>query len=341
MLLDESTLILVDLGRGRGTGLGGIRGIYGFFSDGCLTLTAIPIKIVGMAKKKKAKKKRRRKTASEKAQAAEIRLLSDRIDVLGQVLKFKQFLGSSFQPTISDAEIVVCFADIRGFTNYCRTLQSDMQDRKIQNFLRVFCLIFNEGLMKWFVEHVDKKYGEVKEEMNVISDYVVPTTYKNLGDGLMIVWEFPQNLDIRHQGILSQNILYIIGNIGTMFDLHFNELSPSELDAYSEVVRELAIGFGVAKGHAWRLDYGQTVDYAGSIINLARRLESKARPGGIVAQYDVSPWAFKNFVDREQGSLVHISGIQGHDSPVMAWCGPGVDATQDGFAPAPAERQSS
>src|SRR6266513_233409 len=80
------------------------------------------------------------------------RVLDDRFAVLEQVLRFRNFLESGFDPKISDAEIVVMFADVRGFTKYCRTLQGEMQDRKIQNFLGAYFKIFAEGLLHWVVE---------------------------------------------------------------------------------------------------------------------------------------------------------------------------------------------
>jgi len=246
-------------------------------------------------------------------------------------LRFKQFLGSSFEPRITDAEIVVCFADVRGFTDYCRTLQKEMQDRKIQNFLRAFGRVFNEGLMKWFVEHLDPQYGKVDSDVEVIADYVVPTTYKNLGDGLMMVWEVPPHLDIVHQGILAQHIAFAVDSIAQMFYIRFRDLFPVELDAYSDAVQNLEVGFGIAKGHAWRLDYGHAVDYAGSIINLASRLEAKARPHGIVAHYDVSPWAFELLVSKKQGAIVDLTELKGYGSSVKAWCSPGVNLDQGGF----------
>jgi hypothetical protein len=161
------------------------------------------------AAKKPSKKNSRARTRIPKTRALEDAqtLLNDRMMVLGQVLGFKQFLGSSFEPVISDSEIVVCFADIRGFTNYCRTLQKEMQDRKIQNFLRTYVKIFNEGLMRWLVENIDIEDDEDAKDM---ARYVIPSMYKNLGDGMMIVWEVPPTLDLHTQGLLAQSIVEII-----------------------------------------------------------------------------------------------------------------------------------
>jgi hypothetical protein len=99
---------------------------------------------------------------STRTQARRSAILNDRMDVLGQIPGFRQFVGSSFEPVITDVEIIVCFADIRGFTTYCRDLQKEMQDRKIQNFLRTYIKIFAEGLMRWFGESSQKGFTVIK-----------------------------------------------------------------------------------------------------------------------------------------------------------------------------------
>src|SRR4051812_14402941 len=59
---------------------------------------------------------------------------------------------ASLEPAVQDSEIIVCFADVRGFTQYCRKLQQDSHDRKIQNFLRRYFKIFAEGLLLWHAD---------------------------------------------------------------------------------------------------------------------------------------------------------------------------------------------
>ncbi|MBU1698719.1 MAG: adenylate/guanylate cyclase domain-containing protein [Candidatus Eisenbacteria bacterium] len=257
-------------------------------------------------------------------------LLKDRFDALGQILKFKQFLGASFEPTISDSEIIVCFADVRGFTAYCHELQQEMQDRKIQNFLRRYITVFNEGLVAWFVKKLDEKYTTPNENHLKIAEFMTPSMYKNLGDGLMIVWEIPAHLDFPAQGNLSQQIVLAIDEMCKRFYFHFRNLLPVELDCYSKRVLDLEFGVGIAKGHAWRLDYGHAIDYAGSIINLASRLEGCARPSGIVAHYDVSTWMFNQLVKEGMGNIVDITNLKGYTA-VRAWISSSVDINQNNF----------
>jgi class 3 adenylate cyclase len=258
------------------------------------------------------------------------KLMNERLDTLAFALKFRQFLNCSFEPTISDSEIIVCFADVRGFTDYCKTLQQEMQDRKIQNFLRTYIKIFNEGLMMWHTKHFDAAYSQINNDLIDIAAHVIPRMYKNLGDGLMIVWEIPSDLDLAAQGRLTQQIILVVDEIIKRFYHHFTNLLPVELDSYSKAVEKLDLGCGVAKGHAWRLDYGHSVDYAGSVINLASRLEGRARPSGMVAHYDVSPWLFNQATAGNNGHIVEVVDLKGYGN-VRAWVDSNVDFKQKGF----------
>jgi hypothetical protein len=85
----------------------------------------------------------------------------------------------------------------------------------------------------------------------------------------------------------------------------------------------------VAKGHAWRLDFGHSVDYAGSIINLASRLASVARPRGIVAHYDVSTWIFDEFVQQKEGAVMTLDDIKGYEPGIKVWCDANVKFSQE------------
>ena len=149
-----------------------------------------------IGKRRKDRKSQRQATAARAVQKEE-QLIEARSSLLKTILSFKHFLSSGFEPTIWDAEIVVCFADVRGFTASCRKLQEQMQDRKIQNFLRDYFKIFNEGLLGV----LGNDNYDVETE---IGSQLVPTMYKNLGDGLMIVWEITPGLDNLLQGRLTQ-----------------------------------------------------------------------------------------------------------------------------------------
>jgi class 3 adenylate cyclase len=275
---------------------------------------------------------KRRKHSSPASAQQLSKIISERLDVLDHALRLRQFLPSSFEPTIADAEIVVCLADIRGFTNYCLTLQKAMQDRKIQNFLRRFFRIFVEGLLTWRIGFLDPKCPPVDEDAVKVAPYVVPTAYKNLGDGMMMVWEIPANLETEIQQSITQHILAAIVAMSDRFNFCFRDLSPLEKDSYSEEVLKIGLAFGIAKGHAWRLDFGSSIDYAGSVLNLASRLLDFARPSGRVTQYDISPWLLEKMAKDKMGKIATLTTLRGYPGPVDVFLSNDVDYKQKGIA---------
>lgn len=252
-------------------------------------------------------------------------LLNDRLAVFDRVIRFRNFLPSSFEPTITDAEIIVCFADLRGFTAYCRQLQMEMQDRKIQHFLKRYPRTFAEGLLQHIVGLTDIRSEFVDPDIDQIADYLTPTLYKNLGDGMMMVWEVPASLKMEQQGLLANNIVSAIEMMHRRFLYHFRNLTPVEQDSYSDAVLGLDLGFGIAKGHAWRLDYGSQIDYAGSVINLAARLQDLARPAGLVCQVDVAAWLLEGRAHEGKGALLDSAVLRDYPGRVRIWCAPTVD----------------
>jgi class 3 adenylate cyclase len=207
-----------------------------------------------------------------------------------------------------------------------------MQDRKIQNFLRTYPRVFVEGLFNWLLESTSKKSERYNPAWAEVSDFLVPTLHKSLGDGMMLIWEVPNRLCLEQQREISDGIFAIIGRFRDRFHYHFRDLTPVELDAFSEAVLELDLGFGVAKGHAWKLIgmHGEA-DYAGSVINLAARLQVHARPGGRVVQCDVAPDLLYKLAAAGHGNIVKINGIRGLIGSVKAWVGGDIDLSQEGF----------
>jgi class 3 adenylate cyclase len=278
-----------------------------------------------MATRQSSKKKR--PTLSVEA------LQRQQLHALNRVLSFGPFLACSFEPAISDVEIVACFSDLRGFTHYCSKLQQDMQDRKIQNFLRDYVKVFNEGLVAWTTMWADPASKDYDESVAVVAKHLVPTTYKNLGDGMMLVWEIPPNLDIHSQGIIAMQTLFLLQDIQDRFLKRFRNLSPPERDAYSDDVLNLSMGFGVAKGHAWKLDFGNHVDYAGSVLNLAARLQELARPSGLVVHTDVATWLLESYEKDGRGKSLLVKDLKGFKGEVPVWVDRDVDTTAEWFKP--------
>ncbi len=236
-------------------------------------------------------------------------------------LRLGQFFDIAYPPKVSDVEIVVCFADLRGFTAYCHALQKVSLDNRIQNFLKDYFKIYSLSVLNelWKREPsegwtmpVDQQVSGTQLEAE-IREILVPVTYKNLGDGVMLVWEVPNDASISVQGMAMHAILQIVFNIFNRFKEKFHSLSMAEVDAYSQKVTELNIGFGLARGHAWKLDFGHHMkfDYAGSIVNLAARLQDQARPEGIVCQYEFSQALFDRMIKKRVGRAQLLKTIKG------------------------------
>ncbi len=229
-------------------------------------------------------------------------------------LFLKSFADAGRSPTMTDVEIAVCFSDLRGFTKYVNALQSKSLDNRVHHFLRSYFAIYPEAVLKtvWWLEP-QKEDEEITADANELRRLIVPTSYKNLGDGMMIVWELQDASDGRMQGLATHQIYIIINVIRRLFSALTTQFGPVETDIYSDHVKDLKLGFGLARGHAWRLDFGSHLprDYAGSIVNLAARLQGYARPEGIVSQLSFSEALFRALTEEDKGSIKTIRSLKG------------------------------
>ncbi len=231
-----------------------------------------------------------------------------------RTLDLMEFANSGRAPVTTDVEIAVCFADLRGFTDYVHSLQKISQDNRVNSFLRDYYEIYPRAILHelWVLEP-DNEKQEVTAEHAELSRLIVPTSYKNLGDGMMIVWELQKCCDARIQGLTTRIIMQAVEDLQKQFFELTAKLGPVETDSYSKLASNLRLGFGLARGHAWRLDFGRQIpyDYAGSIVNLAARLQNLARPSGIVAHLPFSESLLRTFVRTGKGSIKQIKTIKG------------------------------
>lgn len=235
------------------------------------------------------------------------------MDGYERALLLKGFADSGRAPKMTDVEVAVCFADLRGFTQYVHQLQKDGQDNKVQNFLKDYFGIYPMSVLYsiWNLEPDD--HEEISEIDAELRKLIVPASYKNLGDGMMIVWELQTASTTVVQGLATRYIIEIVQGNEQNFIQLTRKLGAVEIDSYSRHVSELGMGFGLTRGHAWRLEFGyhSAPDYAGSIVNLAARLQGLARPSGIVAQLGFSESIFHQFVKKKKGSIHTIDSPKG------------------------------
>ena len=232
------------------------------------------------------------------------------------------FADSGRFPKMIDVEVAVCFTDLRGFTKYVHSLQKDGQDNRVQHFLRDYFQIYPQEVLHelWHMEERDEdRDTSVDAELRRL---LVPSAYKNLGDGMMLIWELQDASNMRIQGLATRAIFSIVEKFKERFHEMTHDLGPVEIDSYSRHAEALKLGIGLARGHAWRMDFGHSrpIDYAGSIVNLAARLQGYARPEGVVAQLGFSESWFRHLAKKGKGRIQNISSIKGMESnPIDIW----------------------
>lgn len=256
--------------------------------------------------------------------------------------KLGQYFDISFEPKISDVEVMVCFSDLRGFIAYCKKLQEKSLDSRIHNFLRAYFSIYGLAVLRhiWALEPDDPE-AILSEEASQIRSIIVPKTYKNLGDGVMLVWEIPAGTPPVIQGKATHRVLLIINRIFQSFEKRFRNPGIVEVDAYSELVKKMRIGFGLARGHAWKLDFGSNLkpDYAGSVINLASRLQDLARPEGVVCQREFSQSLLDSLVAKKVAKMKDSGDLKGLGTDKIVFIGRG--ALEDSLSTSSARKRRS
>jgi class 3 adenylate cyclase len=230
------------------------------------------------------------------------------------------FLEAGRVPSIVGVEIAVCFADLRGFTKYVHTLQSNWQDSRAQEFIGAYFRLYPRAVLELVYSLEPKVGSEISAESEQVRRLIVPSAFKTLGDGMMLVWETQG--ERRVQDVVAARILQTVAVLQRLFRKLIADTAKTAPEPYSAGIRELHLGFGLARGHAWRFDFGhqRAVDYAGSVVNLAARLQDLARPEGIVAEV-----GFCDPVLRKSPGWRGRVPMRGIDKPVEVWASSTVD----------------
>jgi class 3 adenylate cyclase len=269
-----------------------------------------------MAASKTARGKQTRASAPKREEEIPANLMSN----FDLAMQLGRFIDSGRRPQISHVEVIVCFVDLRGFTDYVHTLQQQSQDNRVQNFLKHYFAIFPRAMIRrlWHLSQgiPGTPFDGRSQMAHEVKGLAVPRSYKNLGDGMMLVWELQNASSETVQAHASLQIFDAIQEIAREFRKHLPRDSSLETDMFTDLSKNLKLGIGIARGHAWKLDFGHggLPDYAGSIINLASRLQEFARPEGIVAQLAVAEPLFKSLTRdgaNTGGRLERITNIRG------------------------------
>jgi class 3 adenylate cyclase len=224
-------------------------------------------------------------------------------------------------PSVSDLEIAVCFADLRGFTTYVDALQSNSQDSRVHELLGSYLQIFPRAILETVYALEPRGDAQITAVDEQIRNAIVPSMFKTLGDGMLLVWELRGTREIQDE--VSARILQVVATIRRLFRNLIKERARFGVIPYSSAVGKLELGFGLARGRALRLDFGRTrpFDYVGTIVNIAARLQDLARPEGIVAEVGFCDPVISSFGVDGKHTKVTLDGIA---RPVSVWASPEV-----------------
>jgi class 3 adenylate cyclase len=177
------------------------------------------------------------------------------------------------EPVVTHRDAVVAFFDIRGFTPYVKRTEQYLVSR----FLEDYFAIYPEAVRQVLNRKDSVLRGRARRVL------LEPDAFKRLGDGMMLVWEFPGDRYSREQ---RDAAVVCILEIAQAIRELFGALVAR--DAFGEHARVLRLGCGLTRGTASRVDYRKSgTDYVGPVVNMAARLQDKARGEGIVASYDM------------------------------------------------------
>jgi hypothetical protein len=146
----------------------------------------------------------------------------------------------------------------------------------------------------------------------------------------MLVWELPGDRYSREQRDTAvAAILDITQKIRELFG------ALVARDSFGEYAKPLRLGCGITRGTASRVDYRKSgTDYVGPVVNMAARMQDKARGEGIVASYDMCAEHFQTLASAGAGVVrrIELPDIGG----VKIFASTGVDLPPEPERPVPA-----
>lgn len=184
-------------------------------------------------------------------------------------------------------DVIACFADIRGFTKFVQQSQTRASNL-VADFLPEYFSIFSKAVLRerWNLEQNDRFQDSIREQ-------IAPKLAKKLGDGMLLVWELTDS----DNNTIKQGLRYAILDVVGYFQEYFYRLTD-KMSRQGLSTPKMDLGIGLAGGTAWKLDYGAgQIDYAGRPLNIAARLQAKARPNGIYI--DASSFARNYLLERK------------------------------------------
>ncbi len=141
--------------------------------------------------------------------------------------------------------------DLEGFTQFCHQADSDLE---VPEFLNDF--------LEWLLRNIAEKFEEGRKGSRVTVWGSLPFFVKFLGDGVLFLW------DTEHSGEITGigNIILFLNQIRKDYVSDFLPYIKNKVDAPPQRLR-----CGIARGKV--MSVGERLDYVGSCINAAARLQ--------------------------------------------------------------------
>src|ERR1039458_8405896 len=151
-----------------------------------------------------------------------------------RALFLDHFLEAGRTPAISDLEIAVCFADLRGFVMQVDSLQSNSQDSRVHELIGSYFQIYPKAILETVYALEPRPNEQITARDEKIRKAIVPSMFKTLGDGMMLVWELGGSREIQDQ--VSGRILQVVATIRQIFKNLIEERVESAAIPYSKAI---------------------------------------------------------------------------------------------------------
>lgn len=207
-------------------------------------------------------------------------------------------------------DVIVCVIDIHRFSEVSRLIDVQAGGR-VDDILATFFAAVNEAFRyaESAVQSGSQWHADVAAALR-------PSMVKTLGDGAMVVWEFPK--EIMHPDTEVGLVTLVLDFVRAVQDCFYHAWDDVIVARHNkEALDKVNIRFGLARGKAWRVSgMGAEVDYVGPPVNEAFRLQDQAEPHGVIAAMTLQPHLFMERCCAKDGRICRVKLDAGRTATV-------------------------
>lgn len=207
-------------------------------------------------------------------------------------------------------DVIVCVIDIHRFSEVSRLIDAQ-PGGKVGDILATFFVAVNEAFC--YAESAVQSGSQWHAE---IAAALRPSMVKTLGDGVMVVWEFPREIMPPDSEVgLVTLVLDFVRAVQDHFYRAWDDVIVARHD--KATLDKVNIRFGISRGKAWRISgMGAEVDYVGPPVNEAFRLQDQAEPHGVIAAMTLQPHLFMERCCAKDGRICRVKLDAGRTATV-------------------------